>query len=89
MRGANTTTKQEEIFDSIKKHLTGRGVDEERISPDATLLGDLDLDSLDTMELTLSMEQEFAIEIPDENLEHLVTVQDAVELIETKTSVKT
>jgi acyl carrier protein len=83
------SAKQEEIFNSIKKHLTGRGIEEEKVKPEASLLGDLDLDSLDTMELTLSMEEEFAIEIPDENLEHLVTVQDAVDLIETKTSVKT
>jgi acyl carrier protein len=83
------TTKQEEIFEAVKTHLQGRGIEERQIKPDATLLGDLDLDSLDTMELTLQMEERFGIEIPDEELEDLETVQDAVELIEQRMSVKT
>jgi acyl carrier protein len=81
--------KKQEIFEAVKKHLAGRGIEEGKVKPEASLLGDLDLDSLDTMELTLSMEEEFAIEIPDESLEHLVTVQDAIDLIESKTAVKT
>jgi acyl carrier protein len=83
------TTKQEEIFEAVKAHLQGRGLEENQITPEATLLGDLDLDSLDTMELTLQMEERFGIEIPDEDLEDLETVQDAVELIEQRMSVKT
>jgi acyl carrier protein len=39
--------------------------------------------------MTLAMEEQFSIEIPDQDLEHLETVQDAVELIESKASVKT
>ena len=81
--------KQNEIYGSIKTHLVGRGVEEDRIKPEASLLGDLDLDSLDTMELTVSMEEQYSIEIPDQELENLVTVGDAVELIESRTSVKT
>ncbi len=83
------TAKQTEIFEAVKAHLEGRGIEESQIKPQATLLGDLDLDSLDTMELTLQMEERFGIEIPDENLEGLETVQDAVDLIEGKVSVKT
>ncbi|HYN37562.1 MAG TPA: acyl carrier protein [Actinomycetota bacterium] len=78
------TERQKEVFETIKGHLVGRGLDEERITPRAHLLGDLDLDSLDTMEMTLSLEEKFAIEIPDEELQGLETVQDAVELIERK-----
>lgn len=80
--------KEQEIFETIKSHLAGRGLDEEKVTPNASLLGDLDLDSLDTMELTLAMEQQYNIEIPDENLEHLETVEDAVKLVEAKTSVE-
>jgi acyl carrier protein len=82
------TGKQAEIFQAVRTHLEGRGIDENQITPQATLLGDLDLDSLDTMELTLQMEERFGIEIPDENLESLETVQDAIELIEQRTSAR-
>jgi acyl carrier protein len=81
--------KQEEIFGAVKKHLVGRGIENDQVKPEASLLGDLDLDSLDTMELTLAMEEEFTIEIPDQELEQLETIQDAVELIDSKVSVKT
>jgi acyl carrier protein len=82
-------TKQEEIFEAVKSHLAGRGIEPGTITPQATLLGDLDLDSLDTMEMTLQMEERFGIEIPDESLEGLETVQDAVDLIEQRMTVKT
>lgn len=82
-------TTQAEIYEAVKAHLEGRGIEENKITPGATLLGDLDLDSLDTMELTLQMEERFGIEIPDQDLEALETVQDAVVLIEKKTPVKT
>jgi len=69
-------------LDAIRAHLEGRGIDQARVIPDAELVRDLDLDSLDTMELTLSMEERFAIEIPDQDLEGLTTVRDAIELIQ-------
>ena len=83
------SAKQDEIFEAVKSHLEGRGIEADSITPQATLLGDLDLDSLDTMELTLQMEERFGIEIPDESLEGLETVQDAVDLIEQRIPVKT
>ena len=79
--------KQEEIFNAVKEHLEGRGLDPEKIVIGADLLRDLDLDSLDTMELTLGMEERFGIEIPDTELEDLVTIEDAVALIERKVAV--
>ncbi|MDQ3982255.1 MAG: acyl carrier protein [Actinomycetota bacterium] len=78
---------RQEVFTAIRDHLTGRGIDTGKIVPEAQLLRDLDLDSLDTMELTLALEERFSVEIPDQELEGLVTVSDAVDLIERKVSV--
>ena len=72
------------ILQAIKDHLGTRGLDANKIEPGAELLGDLDLDSLDTVELSLGLEERYGIEIPDEELEDLITVQDAVELISSK-----
>lgn len=78
---------QQEIFEAVKEHLTGRGIEADKVVLDAALVNDLDLDSLDTMELTLGMEERFGIEIPDADLETLSTVRDAVSLIERKLAV--
>lgn len=77
----------EAVLAAIREHLGGRGLDAEKVVPEADLLRDLDLDSLDTMELTLGLEERFGIEIPDQELEGLVTVADAVGLVERKLSV--
>lgn len=77
-------TNRQEVFEAIRDHLSGRGVDAAAVVPAAELLRDLDLDSLDTMELTLGLEEKFGVEIPDGELEGLVTVSDAVDLIERK-----
>ena len=79
---------RQEIFAQVKEHLVGRGIDADKIVIGAQLVGDLDLDSLDTMELTLAMEERFGIEIPDAELEDLQTIEDAVALIESKLAVK-
>ncbi|MGH2805662.1 MAG: acyl carrier protein [Actinomycetota bacterium] len=79
--------KKEEIFEVVKRHLEGRGISGDIITMDARLLHELDLDSLDTMELTLALEQEFGIELPDEELDGLGTVAETVELIERKLQV--
>lgn len=83
------TDKQQEIFAVIKEHLEGRGIEGDVITMEADLAGDIGLDSLDTVELTLALEQHYEIEIPDSELEELATVKDAVALIEKKVSVKT
>jgi acyl carrier protein len=80
---------RQEILETIKEHLAGRGIEREKVSPDAELLGDLDLDSLDTVELTLGLEEKFGIEIPDTELEDVTTINDAIDLIEQKVAVKT
>jgi acyl carrier protein len=80
-------TREGEVLAAIREHLGGRGLDPATIVPEADLLRDLDLDSLDTMELTLGLEERFGIEIPDQELEGLATVADAVGLVERKLSV--
>jgi acyl carrier protein len=79
--------EKQDVFEAVREHLLRRGLDGEKIVIDADLLRDLDLDSLDTMELTLGMEERFGIEIPDAELESLVTLKDAVTLIEKKIAV--
>jgi acyl carrier protein len=78
--------KQAEIFETIKSHLVGRGIEEDVIVPDADLASGIGLDSLDVVELTLALEERYGIEVPDEDLENVATVRDAIELIEAKVS---
>lgn len=81
------TNKRDEILTGIKEHLTTRGIDSGSVTFEADLADDLDLDSLDTVELTLGLEERFGIEIPDSDLEGVRTVSDAVNLIEAKLAV--
>ena len=62
------------------------GVEEDEVSPEASFIDDLGADSLDTVELVMAFEEEFNIEIPDEEAERISTVQDAIDYI--KTNVK-
>lgn len=55
------------------------GVDEEEVTPNARFVDDLGADSLDTVELVMAFEEEFQMEIPDEDAEKLVCVRDAVD----------
>ena len=64
------------------------GVKQEQVTNDASFVDDLGADSLDTVELVMALEEEFEIEIPDEDAEKITTVKDAVEYIENKTSKK-
>lgn len=57
------------------------GVDEDEVTPQASFLEDLGADSLDIVELVMAMEEEFKIEIPDEDVEGLRTVQDVTTYI--------
>lgn len=58
------------------------GVDEEEVKPEATFVDDLGADSLDVVELVMALEEEFGIEISDEDAEKLVSVQQAVNYID-------
>ena len=58
------------------------GVDEADVKPEASFVDDLNADSLDLVELVMSLEEEFGTEISDEDAERIRTVQDAVDYIE-------
>ena len=58
------------------------GVSEEEVNTTASFIDDLGADSLDTVELVMAFEEEFEIEIPDEEAEKIATVQDAISYIE-------
>ena len=60
------------------------GVDAERVKPEASFIDDLGADSLDIVELVMAMEEEFDLEIPDDDAEKLKTVQDVTTYIEGK-----
>lgn len=81
--------KREEVLEAIKDHLGQRGIEAGEVGEQSHLVNDLGLDSLDTVELTLGLEERFGIEIPDTELEGVATVGDAVTLIEKKLSVGT
>ena len=58
------------------------GVEPEKVTPEASFVEDLGADSLDTVELVMAFEEEFGIEIPDEDAEKLQTVGDAISYIQ-------
>ncbi len=57
------------------------GVEEDEVTPNAKFIEDLGADSLDTVELVMAFEEEFDLEIPDEEAEKIVTVGDAISYI--------
>jgi acyl carrier protein len=75
------------VFERIKKIVVEQlGVEETEVVPTASFVDDLGADSLDLVELIMSLEEEFGqpgqkVEIPDEDAEKIVTVQDAVDYI--------
>src|ERR1700738_2291316 len=71
------------VADKVKSIIVEQlGVDEEEVTPDASFVDDLGADSLDTVELVMAFEEEFGIEIPDEDAEKITRVKEAVEYIE-------
>ena len=60
------------------------GVDMESVTPEASFIDDLGADSLDIVELVMTMEEEFDLEIPDEDAEKIKTVSDVVSYIKAK-----
>ena len=70
-------------FDKVKDIVLDKlGAEENKITEGASFMDDLGADSLDTVELIMEMEEEFGIEIPDEEAEKLATVGDAVSYID-------
>lgn len=72
----------EQILEKITEILTDQlGLEEDDITMDANFIDDLNADSLDIVELVMALEQEFDMQIPDEDAERITTVGDAVNYI--------
>ena len=70
------------VYDRVRSIVAERlGVDEEKVTTEAEFIGDLNADSLDLVEVIMAMEQEFNLEIKDEDAENIRTVNDAVQYI--------
>jgi len=76
-------TKEQKVVDVIVEQLS---VDRDKVVPTAELIDDLGADSLDLVELVLALEEEFDIEIPDDDAAKIITVQDAIDFVLSKTS---
>jgi acyl carrier protein len=71
------------VFDRVKGIVVEQlGVAEEEVTPEASFVDDLGADSLDVVELVMALEEEFGVEIPDEDAEKIITVGEAVKYIE-------
>ena len=68
----------EKMVDIIVEQLS---VDKSKVVPGASFVDDLGADSLDLVELIMAMEEEFDVEIPDEEAEKITTVQDAIDFV--------
>lgn len=76
---------ENEIFERVKKIVVDQlGVQESQVTMDASFVDDLGTDSLDTVELVMAFEDEFGIEIPDEDAEKIRSVGDTVRYIKEK-----
>jgi acyl carrier protein len=73
------------VEDRVKKIIAEKlGVDISEVVPEASFVNDLGADSLDLVELIMTMEEEFEMEISDEDAEKLVTVKDAIDFINSR-----
>lgn len=71
------------IEERVKKIIVDQlGVKAEEVKPEASFIEDLGADSLDTVELVMALEEEFDIEIPDEEAEKITTVQSAIDYVQ-------
>jgi acyl carrier protein len=73
----------ESIEEKVKQIIVDElGVEESEVTPNARVVDDLGADSLDNVELVMRFEEEFGVEIPDEDAEKIQSVRDAIEYIE-------
>ena len=72
-----------ETADRVKKIVVEHlGVEQEKVTEDASFIDDLGADSLDIVELVMAFEEEFGVEIPDDAAEKITTVKDAIDYID-------
>lgn len=72
-----------DIAERVKKIVVEHlGVDESKVTENASFVDDLGADSLDTVELVMAFEEEFGVEIPDDAAEKITTVKDAINYIQ-------
>ena len=72
------------IEERVKKIIVEQlGVSDDQVTTDASFVDDLGADSLDTVELVMALEEEFDVEIPDDEAEKITTVKEAVGFVET------
>ena len=69
----------EKVKKIVVEHL---GVEESKVTPEASFIDDLGADSLDTVELVMPFEEAFGVEIPDDAAEKITTVKDAIDYID-------
>jgi acyl carrier protein len=82
-RQAGAGNPMSEIADRVKKIVVEHlGVEESKVTNDASFIDDLGADSLDTVELVMAFEEAFGVEIPEDAAEKISTVRDAVDYIE-------
>lgn len=80
--GETRMTNKDAMYDKVKAIIVDQlGVEEEEVTPESSFIEDLGADSLDIVELIMALEEEFEIEVPDEDAEKLMTVTDAIEYI--------
>ena len=73
------------VFDKIKEIIASKiQVDEDKITPETSLMKDLEADSLDAVEIIMGIEEEFNIEIPDSDAEGFQNVGDIAKFVESK-----
>ena len=76
-------SNNKEVFEKVKKIIIDHlGVEESKVVESANFIDDLGADSLDNVELVMAFEEEFGVEVPDEEAEKLQTVGDVVKYIE-------
>ena len=75
----------EDVSSKVKKIVADHlGIDEAKVTEESSFIDDLGADSLDTVELVMAFEEKFGIEIPDDAAETILTIQNAIDFIESK-----
>jgi len=75
------------VEERVKKIIVEQlGVSDEQVTQDASFVDDLGADSLDTVELVMALEEEFDVEIPDDEAENITTVKQAIAFVQSNTS---